>query len=305
MVRLVIKLGIIGLKNKDNGHPFSFSAIINGYNQKYFKKTNYNNILKYLREKPRKSFGIKGVRVTHAWTQKKNLTKILCKSCNINHALKNYKEMLGKVNGVIIARDDLHYSISKYFLKNKIPVFIDKPLTSKLNELNYFKKYLKNGLLMSTSGLRYATEVSVLKKKMKKLGQIKFVNALVVNDFFKYGIHMLDIIDELNLLKVEKVIKLKSNIDQIIFYNKKKTTINLQCLGGVNKIFSLGLVGKKASAQIEIKDNFLAFKNTLKNFIKMIRTKKQVLNYKKTIKVINILISTNKLKNGKIQRFKK
>ena len=37
----------------------------------------------------------------------------------------------------------------------------------------------------------------------------------------------------------------------------------------------------------------------------MIRTKKQVLNYKKTIKVINILISTNKLKNGKIQRFKK
>ena len=37
----------------------------------------------------------------------------------------------------------------------------------------------------------------------------------------------------------------------------------------------------------------------------MIRTKKQVINYKKTLNVINLLIKTNNLKNGKIQRFKK
>ena len=115
----MIKLGIIGLKDIDNGHPFSFSAIINGYNEKYFKKTTYKNILKYLKKKPKKNFGIKGVKITHAWTQNENLTKILCKSCNIDNAVKNYREMLGSVNGVIIARDDLHYSISKHFLKKK------------------------------------------------------------------------------------------------------------------------------------------------------------------------------------------
>lgn len=301
----MIKLGIIGLSDKNNGHPFSFSAIINGYNRKYFKKSNYKNILKYLENKPKKSFGIKDVKITHAWTQNKNLTKTLCNACNINFATKNYKEMLNKVNGVIIARDDLHYPISKFFLKKKIPVFIDKPLTSKSKELNFYKKYLKNGLLMSTSGLRFSKEVDFLKKKIKKLGKIKSINALVVNDFFKYGVHMLDVIDELNLLKVNKVLKLKSNIDQIIFYCENKVVINLQCLGNVNKIFFLGLVGKKASTQIEINDNFSAFKNTLNNFIKMIRTKKQVINYKKTMKVINLLISTNKLQYGKIQRFKR
>ena len=142
---------------------------------------------------------------------------------------------------------------------------------------------------MSTSGLRFSKEVDFLKKKIKKLGKIKSINALVVNDFFKYGVHMLDVIDELNLLKVNKVLKLKSNIDQIIFYCENKVVINLQCLGNVNKIFFLGLVGKKASTQIEINDNFSAFKNTLNNFIKMIRTKKQVINYKKSIKVINFL----------------
>tara|TARA_X000000950_G_scaffold279475_1_gene372316 strand:+ start:480 stop:1385 length:906 start_codon:yes stop_codon:yes gene_type:complete len=301
----VIKLGIIGLKNKDNGHPFSFSAIINGYNEKYFKLSNYKNILNYLKKKPKKSFGIKGVKITHAWTQSLSLTKTLCKSCNIDNAVENYKDMLGNVNGVIIARDDLHYSISKHFLKKNIPVFIDKPLTSKIKELNFFKKYLKSALLMSSSGLRFANEVNLLKKNQKKLGRIKSVNALVLNDFFKYGVHMLDILDELNLLKVKKVLRLKSNIDQIIFYCENKAVINLQCLGKINKIFSITLIGQNATMQIDIKDNFSAFKNTLVNFIKMIKTKKQVINYKKTLKVINLLIKTNNLKYGKIQRFKK
>ena len=301
----MIKLGIIGLKNRDNGHPFSFSAIINGYNEKYFKRSNYKHILNYLKKKQKKNFGIKDVKITHAWTQNILLTKTLCKSCNIDNAVKNYKEMIGNVNGVIIARDDLHYSISKHFLKKKIPVFIDKPLTSKIEELNFFKKYLKNGLLMSTSGLRFAKEVNFLRKNQKKLGKIKSVNALVLNDFFKYGVHMLDILDELNLLKVKKILRLKSNIDQIIFFCENKVVINLQCLGKINKIFSINLVGQKSSMQIDITDNFSAFKNTLVNFIKMIKTKKQVLNCKKTLNVINLLIKTNNLKYGKIQRFKK
>ena len=65
------------------------------------------------------------------------ITKTLCKSCNIDNAVRDYKEMSGNVNGVIVARDDLHYSISKHFFK-KIPVFIDKPLTSKIKRIKFF-----------------------------------------------------------------------------------------------------------------------------------------------------------------------
>ena len=43
----MIKIGIIGLSDKGNGHPFSFSSIINGYSEKGYKKSNYQNILKY------------------------------------------------------------------------------------------------------------------------------------------------------------------------------------------------------------------------------------------------------------------
>ena len=72
---------------------------------------------------------------------KHDYNKNTCKSCNIDNAVRDYMKMSGNVNGVIVARDDLHYSISKHF--KKIPVFIDKPLTSKIKELNFFKKYLK------------------------------------------------------------------------------------------------------------------------------------------------------------------
>ena len=37
----------------------------------------------------------------------------------------------------------------------------------------------------------------------------------------------------------------------------------------------------------------------------MVKKRKQVLNSNKTLNVINLLIQTSKLKNGKIQRFKK
>jgi len=300
-----MKLGILGLKNNDNGHPFSFSAIINGYNKSKFKKTRYKNILKYLDKKPQRDFGIKGVKITHAWTQNKNLTKSLCESCYIDNALNDYRDMIGKVDGVIIARDDLHYKLSKIFLNNKIPVFIDKPLTLKIRELRYFKKYLNKGLLMSTSGLRFADEINFIKKNIKSVGKIKSVHAVVLNDFVKYGIHMLDIMDELNLLKVNYIKRHYKNIDQITFFCNKKITINLECLGKVRKIFSIQIIGTSNSIKIDIEDNFLAFKNTLKKFVQMVKNRKQVLNSNKTLNVINLLIQTSKLKNGKIQRFKK
>ena len=59
MVDLVIKLGIIGLKDFDNGHPYSFAAIINGYDKKYFKKSKFKVILNYLKLKKKKILDLK------------------------------------------------------------------------------------------------------------------------------------------------------------------------------------------------------------------------------------------------------
>ena len=292
MVDLVIKLGIIGLKDFDNGHPYSFAAIINGYDKKYFKKSKFKVILNYLKLKKKKDFGFKNVKVTHAWTQNKKITKNLCKSCKIDNCLSHYQEMIGHVDAVIIARDDLHFKISKIFLKKKIPVFIDKPLTLKKKELIYYEKYLKKDLLMSTSGLRFSKEILEAKKKIKKIGKIRLINAAVINGLSKYGVHMLDMIDELDFLRVKKISRKSNNIDTINYFCEKDISINLFCLGKVSKIFNLHFVGSNGSFSINILDNFSAFKNTLEKFIKMIKNKKPELEPKKTINVLKVLISS-------------
>lgn len=45
----MVKLGIIGF-SKDNGHPFSFSSILNGFNENEYKKTEWLGILNYLKK---------------------------------------------------------------------------------------------------------------------------------------------------------------------------------------------------------------------------------------------------------------
>ena len=42
----------------------------------------------------------------------------------------------------------------------------------------------------------------------------------------------------------------------ITYFCEKNVTVNVQCLGNVNKIFFLQLIGTKKSINIEINDNF-------------------------------------------------
>jgi len=51
------------------------------------------------------------------------------------HHLEDYRELKGKVDLVSIATPTFsHYKIAKFFLKNKIPVLVEKPLTQNLKE---------------------------------------------------------------------------------------------------------------------------------------------------------------------------
>jgi len=285
----VIKTGIIGLFDKGNGHPFSFSSIINGYSEKGYKKSKYLNILRYLKRKKSTDFKIKNVKITHAWTQNPKITQILCKASKIKYPVKNYIDMIDKIDALIIARDDMHYEISKPFLMRKIPVFIDKPLSTNEKELNFFKKFMTRGLLMSTSGFRFSDETKILKKEIKKIGKIKLIVANVSNDWRRYGVHMLDVIDELGFLNIKQIHKINSKFKSYNLLNDKKMNIIVNCLGQNYPIYNLSLLGEKGKFAIDFKDNFVAFKNTLIKFFDMVKTKKIYIQPNRTLNVMKII----------------
>jgi len=276
-----LKIGLIGF-NKSNGHFFSYPAIINGYIKKKFEKLHWPNILNYLEKESKKKFNIKNAKITTIWCQNYSLSKKVSKACNIESPVKDYKNMLNKVDAVIIARDDWksHLKLSLFFLKNKKKVFIDKPLTLSKKELYFFSKYLKSNFLLSCSALRFSAEI----KKVKNVKTDK-MELFTVNDFNKYSIHMLEFAYLLGFKKILKYAYKGNNLN--IITPKGEVNINFN---DKNKFHSAKLYYKgNLIKKIIFKDNFYMFKSMLKNFIKFCKNKK-IYSYKDTIKIIENLI---------------
>lgn len=268
----MIRLGVIGL-SEGNGHPLSFSAIINGYDKEGFTAANWPVILDYLERQGPERFGFPDARVTAVWTQDLALSKTIARACRIEQAVENIEDMVGAVDAVLLARDDwhCHRQLAEVFLRHDIPVFIDKPLSLDPEELAYFKPYLESGLVMSTSGLRYAAEVEALRARIPSLGKLKLLSAAVVVDMERYGVHMLDAAAGLGLAKPVSVMRMPAGHEAISLQLEDGLTFDLHCLGMVAKTFHLSLYGELGHAHTDINDNFSAFRNTIERFLGLVR----------------------------------
>ncbi|MEN8251827.1 MAG: Gfo/Idh/MocA family oxidoreductase, partial [Bacteroidota bacterium] len=151
----ILKLGIIGM-SEGNGHPYSWSAIINGdFNREEMNNCGFAGIPIYL-EANSDTLGINDVQVTHVWTQDKNLSTHIAKASGIRNVVDSMEDMIGEVDAVLLARDDPenHVKMARPFLDADIPVFIDKPLAITKEDLEYFKQQNELGkLLMSSSSM--------------------------------------------------------------------------------------------------------------------------------------------------------
>ena len=80
-----IKLGIIGI-SEGNGHPYSWSAIFNGYNANAMALCPFPVISNYLNERdfPSEFLSEKAI-VTHIYTQDYNLSKQIAEASKINY----------------------------------------------------------------------------------------------------------------------------------------------------------------------------------------------------------------------------
>lgn len=283
---------MIGISD-GNGHPFSFSAILNGYESHYLQKAGWSVIDKYLSKRKQEEFGIKNVKVTHVWTQDHKTSELLSKACHIPHITTNLEDLYDEVDAIIIARDDyeFHYLLAMPFLQRNIPVFIDKPLTLKIDELQAFKPYLERGLLMSCSGMMFASELDEWRKDVLKYGHIKLVRGAVVNDWEKYGVHMLDaIIPILNA----KPLAIESNDCDHSSFNilmSDSSIVQIDALGAVPKVFQIDIFGTKGHASLHMNDNFTMFKRLLEKFITMVKTKRPPIDPKITMLVNQILMA--------------
>jgi predicted dehydrogenase len=289
-----IKLGMVGI-NEGNGHPFSFSAIINGYDREGMKNSGWDVIYNYLITRDPSEFGFENVQVTHAWTQDPEQTKKLARASRIPNPVADLEAMLDEVDGVIIARDDYetHYPLAKRFLEKGKFVFIDKPLSLDVAELRFFKKYLQDGKLMSCAGGRYAKELDEIRADIGSFGEMKLIRGTVVNGLERYGVHMLDGIFGVTGFHVKSVSCFEAKHTSMMIKNTDNSLIYIDALGSSSKTLQFDFWSDKKRFHAEANDNFSMFRRLLADFIKMIRTGKPTIEPDLVLNTMKVLIAAD------------
>ena len=289
-----IKLGIIGI-NEGNGHPFSFSAIINGYDREGMKESGWDVIYNYLEVRDASEFGFENVQVTHAWTQDPEQTKKLARAAKIPNVVVDVGDMLDEVDGVIIARDDYetHFPLAKAFLEKGKFVFIDKPLSLDIMELRFFKEYLESGQLMSCAGARYAQELDEIREGLASFGDMKLIRGTVINGMEKYGVHMLDGIFGVTGFQVKSVSCIQAKHSSMRIKNTDGSLIYIDALGESSKTLQFDFWSDKKRFHAETNDNFSMFRRLLADFVKMIRTGAPAIDPSLVMNTMKVLIAAN------------
>lgn len=296
---MVTKVGIIGF-SEGNGHPFSFSAIINGYDKEQFAAANWPVILDYLESKDETDFGVPDVEVSSVWTPNPELSQSIARATHIPHVCEQPEDMLALVDAVIIARDDweTHYPLAMKFLQQDKAVFVDKPLSLDTEQLRELKPYLENAKLMSCAALRYAVELDPYRQLCNKETP-KHISGTILIDWERYGVHLLDGIYSGIAFNVESVFSYGDSPRTTLLQCTDGSTITLTCLGMSAKTFNISAFTSSDRGDFEVSDNFSAFKRTLCQFKRMIDTNTPSIPPELTLNIMKTLIAGNisKLEN--------
>ena len=298
MGSLVKSFGIIGL-SEGNGHPFSYGSIINGYSPDGLAASGWPGIHEYVRRRHESEFGLDGWTITHAWTQYPESTKKLCAACRIPHGVGDYREFLGKVDAVIIARDDYetHFRMALPFLEAGLPVFVDKPLSVDVSELRAFKPYLEKGQLMSCSGMRYARELDEPRADLAAYGRLKLIRGAIVLSWENYGVHLLEAILAVTPAHPVSVRMLPAEHASAVVRLEDGVLIQIDALGECARTFHIEFFGTERTGGFDLTDNFSMFRRMLWQFAESIRTGRPAIPPDRTLEIMRVLIAGRMARN--------
>ncbi len=270
-----MKIGVIGI-SEGNGHPYSWSAIFNGYNPEAMEDCGFPVIPRYLEQQNWPQSCIPNAEVTCVWTQDRALSKKIAQASLIRNVANHPKDMLGQVDALLLARDDAenHLEFAEPFLRAGVPVYIDKPIAlsmKSLEQLYSLEQY--PGQIFTCSALRFAKELQLSNNDKAELGDIRQIIAFTPKSWSKYAVHI-----------IEPVINMLPADDQADHFvrlgsprGESESALSVSWRTGVQTVFfatgeavspiSIRVIGTKGWKELVFKDSFSAFKSALEKFV--------------------------------------
>lgn len=292
-----IRLAMLGMV-QGNGHPYSWSAIINGrYDAKVMAECGYPIIPKYLGAQPPEAMGIDGAQVTHIWCDQRRDAEQVASAAFIENVVDLPTDVIGKVDAVVISTDigSEHVERARPFIEAGLPVYIDKPLTDNEPDLQQFAQWWAQGhAILSSSCMRYATEFHALRGRMDEVGEVRLIVGTMMKSWERYGIHAIE--------SVYGLLPPNGWQDVVNTGDAARNIVHLRHANGVDVILPViadmnggfgrvTVIGTRGILRTDFDDTFNAFKNQLVAWVDYLRTGISPIPYEQTIEQMKIVIA--------------
>lgn len=291
----MLKIGMIGL-NKGNGHPYSYSAIFNGYNQvELDKRCPFELIKDYLPKFHNNKIFIEDAKVTHIWTQDEIISRDIAAVSLIPNIVSNYEDLIGKVDAVILARDDIenHLTMALPFIKHGMPIFIDKQIVANKSELSYIEKLIGESYpIMACSSARYTRDLELAKNRT--LSSVLSVHGVSTVNWLRYGHHLLEGIVSLWGHDIGWIRSIGADPGHQILQFKYRSgpIIHLEFIEGIMLPIQFTCFSRvEEQFTVPFTDYFFSFRRMLLHFSEMVKTGKKDIPNREILSIAKIIIA--------------
>ncbi|HET6453526.1 MAG TPA: Gfo/Idh/MocA family oxidoreductase [Armatimonadota bacterium] len=284
----MIKLGIVGMSD-GNGHPYSWAAIINGYDREAMASCPFPVIPQYLGERSEEHFGIGDARVTHIWTQERKVSEHIAKASKIEFIADRLEDMVPEIDALLLARDDgeNHLKMAAPFLDKGIPVFIDKPLADNRPDLDAFlERFRKGQPFLSSSCFRYCKELKALKDE-----GFFYATAFSPKYWRTYGIHLLEGLRTVmggGFKAVRDVGTKGRSLVQLVWDDGREAL--LEVVEGVAGPIAFQFHKADKWVRVDSFDTFSMFKAQLADFIGFVDTGNPPFSMEETFELVSVVV---------------
>lgn len=292
-----IRLAMLGMV-PGNGHPFSWSAIVNGrYDREKMANCGYAGIPAYLNAQPDTALGLHGIEVTHVWCDDPEDTRRVAEASLIEHQLERPEDAIDQVDAVVIATDIGHEHVAraKPFVDAGIPVFIDKPLTDNEADLKQFCQWVdQNKPFLSTSCMHYAREFIDLRDRFDEVGELSAVTVTMAKSWERYGIHALESV--YHLLEPGKWLDVTNtgSSERNVVHARHANGTDVLLLVSESLVAAFGhvsVMGRNGRLDARFVDTFSAFKSQLEAFATYLRTGQRPVPWSETVELMKLVIA--------------
>jgi GFO/IDH/MocA oxidoreductase family protein len=287
----VTRLAMIGM-NVGNGHPYSWSAIVNGYDRTQMQASPYPRIADYLSREHTPA--LSGARVTHVWSARRAEAEHVAKTCGIPHVLDGPADAVGRVDAVVIPTDeaDQHRGLAEPYLRAGLPVLVDKPLALSESDLEWFAGFAAvPGRLMSCSAVRFSPRLGALRRRLTDIGRPSLVIGVTWRRWAAYGAHLVEGV--ISLFPAAhpvglRAIRSPSGTTVVIDFDPGPHAV-LMVHEDAPPTIHLEVCGTEGITAESVTDSFAMFRGMLRAFVTMATTGTGGVPFSETLRVARIV----------------